>query len=115
MQLPHAWEALVPTEKITDYLLAVQHPTGGSKAVFFLKHGFRREEADLLRLRLKELAIQGEVAGTISTRYGTKYVVDGSVKTPSSSRLSLRCVWIIPKGQTAPRFVTAYPAPEETE
>lgn len=115
MQLPHAWQAVVPRAKITDYLLAVQHPTGGSKAVLFLKHGFRREDADLLRLRLKELAIQGQVSETVSTRYGTKYVVDGSVSTPSGNRLWLRSVWITPKGQTAPRFVTAYPTPEETE
>lgn len=115
MELPRAAEAVVPERKVRDYLLAVEHPVGGPKAAFFLMHGFRREEAQLLRLRLKELASEGTVSETIPTRYGKKYVVDGSVETPSGGRVRLRSVWMVRKGGQLPRLVTVYPAPEETE
>lgn len=113
MKLPHAAEAVVPIRKVRDYLLALRHPAGGPKAVFFLRHGFRRDEADVLRLRLKELAVEGDVSETIPARFGTKYVVDGSVETPTGISLRLRSVWIVRVGTWVPRLVTAYPHLEE--
>ncbi|MFN3408454.1 MAG: DUF6883 domain-containing protein [Limisphaerales bacterium] len=44
MRLPNASAASAPERKITDYLLNPGHPAGGSKAGFFLKHGFKAEE-----------------------------------------------------------------------
>jgi hypothetical protein len=41
MRLPNADDAVVPREKIQDYLLDLGHPIGGGKALFFLSFGFR--------------------------------------------------------------------------
>jgi hypothetical protein len=47
----------------------------------------------------------------VPKRYGTKYVVVGSIRTPNGGDVSIRTVWIIEgEGADAPRFVTAYPA-----
>jgi len=48
MKLPNCELATVPEEKITRYLLNPAHPAGGSKAVFFLRFGFKIEEWRLL-------------------------------------------------------------------
>ena len=54
MRLPHAEQAVVPLEKIEDYLLNPGHPIGGSKAAFFRAFGFSREEWRLLAEALRE-------------------------------------------------------------
>ena len=43
MKLPHANQAAVGREKITDYLLNPAHPDNGGKADFFKQLGFHRE------------------------------------------------------------------------
>ncbi len=44
MKLPNAQLATVPEPKITQYLLNLGHPIGGSKAALFLRHGFTVED-----------------------------------------------------------------------
>lgn len=48
MKLPHVESAVVPERKITHYLLNPAHPAGGSKARFFLRHGFSPVKWQLL-------------------------------------------------------------------
>lgn len=48
MKLPNAEGATIAENKIVYYLLDSSHPAGGSKAVFFLRHGFFA--ADWLRV-----------------------------------------------------------------
>jgi len=43
MFIPNADRVTVPKEKICGYLLSTSHPAGQSKAVFFLKFGFKVE------------------------------------------------------------------------
>lgn len=56
--LPNAEAAVVPAEKIRDYLLDLGHPVGGDKARFFIHFGFQRarweELADALRRHAQE-------------------------------------------------------------
>jgi hypothetical protein len=58
---------------------------------------------------LQEVARSGLVTETVTTPFGTKYVVDGRVTTPSGRELVLRTVWMIASNEEVPRFVTAYP------
>ena len=46
--------------------------------------------------------------------HGEKYVVEGSLsrQTQESRRARVRTVWIIDRGDAAPRLVTAYPSKE---
>jgi hypothetical protein len=111
MKLPHAKEAVVPQNKIESYLLNPSHPIGGSKAGFFLRFGFRREQWNLLADALRQHALENPVASSVSDVDGTTYLVEGSLQTPSGRSPRLRSVWLVETGKLAPRFITAYPLP----
>ena len=53
MRLPNAERARVDREKLTDCLLCVSHPDGGSKAEFFARFGFRVEDWEVLAEALR--------------------------------------------------------------
>ena len=110
MRLPNGDRAAVDSRKITGYLLSVTHPVGRSKARFFRGLGFSETTAGDLERALLEVAKTGEVVETIAVRSGTKFVVDGTLRTPAGTGASVRTVWVVEAGQSQPRFVTAYPA-----
>ncbi len=109
MKLPNAELAFIDLRKLTDYLLSKTHTIGRTKAAFFYKAGFTRQQAEDLRLALLDLAQKGDVTQVIETPYGVKYVVDGELRTPTGESIEIRTVWIVEKGEVRPRFVTAYP------
>jgi len=100
--------AIVPIEKITDYLLSESHPRGSMKAVWFNRLGFELADPE----RLIEALVQHaslEVNETTITEYGTKYTILGKLLGPSGDEAQLCSVWIIRIDDSMPRFVTAYP------
>jgi len=109
MKVPHTKEAVVPQEKIEDYLLNPSHPIGGSKAEFFRRFGFSREEwsvlADALRLHVRA----NPITNSVSDVDGTTYLVEGPLESPSGRRPRFRTIWLVETGKLAPRFITAYP------
>lgn len=109
MKLPGVSNAIVPPTKITEYLLSQAHPTGQRKAIFFRRCGFAAENWRSLATALIYHAQQHEVAAIAETRFGTKYIIDGELDTPSATEPEVRVVWFVEKGETAPRLVTAYP------
>lgn len=113
LRLPGAETAHVPESKILDYLLSPDHPVGKDKAAYFTSRGFRRENPQLLRRALLELARRGTVVDVTETGWGTKYYVEGSVRAPDGNRLDLATVWM-GTDRGGPRLVTAYPRPERT-
>ena len=58
VKLPYADLAIVSDAKVVEYLLNPEHPQGRGKAAFFFALGYRREQPDLLRDALLELARQ---------------------------------------------------------
>ena len=54
MKLPRANQARVDESKVAEYLLARDHPDGGSKARFFERFGFHAAEWIVLSAALKE-------------------------------------------------------------
>jgi len=48
MPIPDAERAIAADEKVRDYLLNLEHPDGGSKAVWFHSLGYARDEWQLL-------------------------------------------------------------------
>lgn len=109
MLLPNAHLALVGREKITEYLLNPAHPDNGGKAPFFTALGFQREDWEMLSAALSKLALTTPVSQSMETRHGKKYIVDGAIETPTGKTPVVRTVWIIDRGATAARLVTAYP------
>jgi len=72
MKLPNADNAVIPTEKLRDYLLLSSHPVGGFKAVFFRALGYtdndwERLEADI-RSMLTNYVTVGEQTDSRNAR-----------------------------------------------
>ena len=109
MKLPGANQAVVGREKITDYLLNPAHPDNGGKAEFFLSLGFSRDHWETLAAALKNLAAAGDATASTDSLHGQKYVIVGRIDSPGGQTPLVQSIWIVDKGQTAARLVTAYP------
>lgn len=107
MKLPNAGRAVVDLAKVTDYLLNASHPDNGGKAQFFVSLGLG-EPAALIEA-LSRVAVAGEVVVQAESPHGLKFVVDGTIQSPSGRQPTVRTVWIIDAGEDSPRLVTAYP------
>ena len=112
MKLPNRDEAYIPLPKLQSYLLSLTHSVGQAKAKFFREFGFDETNIGLFEVGLLSLARNEEVADTIATPFGTKYIVDGRLSTPTDTFVNVRTVWIIEHGESKPRFVTAHPLPK---
>ena len=109
MRLPNAENSYIPPAKILNYLLADDHPKGGSKADFFVRFGFNRTQWHLLEQVLLAHGRNHEVVATDETQHGLIFVIHGTIQTPDGRNPWIRIVWMIDHGYDSPRFVTAYP------
>ena len=109
MKLPNASQAIISKEKLIDYVLSETHSTGRFKAKFFRVLGFNKTNVSLFEKALHTIVTHEEVKDISTTMYGTKYVIDGKIKTPSGKIVTIRTIWIIERDQNRPRFVTVYP------
>ena len=108
MQLPNFERAIVPPEKLRDYILSSVHPIGRFKSTFFRGLGYGPESWERLATDIKGL-LNGEAELTETTQFGKKYVVRGILTGPNGRSALVATVWIILNGRSEPRFVTAYP------
>ena len=108
MKLPNADKAIIPREKLRDYLLSQSHPVGRFKAAFFHSLGYSSSEWEVLESDIRSL-LENEVVNTTDTEYGRKLEVRGELSGPLGQNANIVTVWIVLKGEQFPRFVTAYP------
>ncbi|MFQ5685675.1 MAG: DUF6883 domain-containing protein [Candidatus Scalindua sp.] len=113
MKLPNVQNAEIPSEKIMDYLLSSSSRAGKAKAKFFMSFGFVREKWEEVVKSLILHAEENEISGIKRTIFGTKYIIDGFMKSPDGSLLNVRTVWFIDDDGDFPRFVTAHPLKKE--
>jgi hypothetical protein len=109
MKLPNNENAFIPKDKIKDYLLSENHPTGRSKSKFFRTFGFDETNFKILEQFLIKIAQTFEVTSEEISSHGKKYVIDGILSTPIGRDVSIRTIWIVEDIEAFPRFVTAYP------
>jgi hypothetical protein len=109
MKLPNYEKAHIPANKLSDYLLSESHLIGRIKAKLFRSLGFTKRNAEELERRLLAIAHTVEVKEVIISTYGTKYIIEGMMETPSGNKIAIRSIWIIETGEEIPRLVTAYP------
>ncbi len=109
MKLSQHQLAGVSRAKIVEYLLSAAHPAGRSKARFFTKFGFQPERWDTLSQALTQHALENDVRKADDSAFGTRYTVEGPLSTPDGRRPVVRSVWFVESGESAVRFVTAYP------
>ncbi len=65
--------------------------------------------ANGLEALLLQIAREHYVRDSITTSFGTKYVVEGAIRTPTGQNARLCTVWIVEPPDDRPRFVTAFP------
>jgi hypothetical protein len=111
MKLPCSDKLIVENEKITGYLLNLDHRYGATKAKFFMALGFSPDEWSKLADALRKHGRTHAVAASRETGYGPRYVIEGKLATPSGVQAFIRSVWQFDKGSIAPRLITAYPVP----
>jgi len=109
MKLPNAERAVVPSRKITHYLLSSRHRDGQHKAAFFQSFGFKLEAWEKLAAALLNHARTQEVTKFVRTPFGQNYVVEGLLATPDGRAPRVRAVWFIANGGETATLATAYP------
>jgi len=109
VKLPNHDQAIVPREKIVDYLLSHAHRDGRGKAIFFSGFGFSVNAWQTLADALRRHAAENEVAKIEASPYGTRYVIEGELHAPDGRRPLVRVVWFVDTGEVIPRLATAYP------
>jgi hypothetical protein len=110
VQVPNCDSAVVPSRKLSEYLLSETHGVGKAKAKLFRGFGFDESNVALLEQGLVSIVQTAAVVEIVRTSFGTKYVVDGPLETPRGDTISIRTVWIVEVEGERPVFVTAYPA-----
>jgi hypothetical protein len=106
--LPNGDKAYIPVEKLTEYALNPEHPTGRHKArVFRSALGLTLTDVDYVRSALQNAAAAEEARPAGSTAFGDRYVIDFRVTTNNGSAL-VRSAWIIRHGETFPILTSCY-------
>ena len=108
MQLPNSHKAVVEIQKLRDYSLNTNHPVGKHKArVFLAALGIMVTDAEWLRERAFEAAINGDAKAQSSSVFGDKYVIDSILEFGGLSA-TVRFTWIIEFGTDFPRLTSCY-------
>lgn len=109
MRLPNATEAVIPIEKLRDYLTSATHPVGRFKAAFFLSLGYTEENSIELETDIRSQHLSFDAEEVESSTFGRKFTITSPISGPSGREAVVTSVWIIRKDEEIPRFVTAYP------
>ena len=109
MNLPNAERAVVPSRKITHYLLSSAHRDGQHKAEFFRSFGFKLESWEELASALLDHAHRHEVIEIVPTPFGRNFVIEGALPAPDGRAPKVRAIWFIANGRETATLATAYP------
>ncbi|MCL5977352.1 MAG: hypothetical protein M1147_04375 [Nitrospirae bacterium] len=111
MKLPNSKNAYISSSKLLDIMTALRSGNGcpwdKEQTAESLKPFLVEETYEVL-----EALDEGDpkkIKEVITSPHGVKYLIEGSIQTPTGTYIKLRTIWIIDSGQDYPRFVTAYP------
>jgi hypothetical protein len=113
VKLPNVDQAIAPAEKFIDYLLNELHREGRGKALFFQKFGFSSSEWSVLAHALIQHARMHDVVKLEQSKFGTRYVVEGTLMTPVEREPVVPVVCFVRSSETFPRLVTEYPLEDQ--
>ena len=92
MRIPNAERAIIIQEKITLYLLNVEHKRGGSKAVLLTSFGYTADDWNRLADDLRTYHLTAEVTSVRETPYGIRYEIRMPLITPDGRLLTMRSI-----------------------
>jgi len=108
MKLP-AQDAIIPPEKLRDYVLSPIHPDGRAKATYLRRIGYSQEDWPRLETDLREQHLTREALPGSPSPYGQKYEILGLLRGPNGTSAWVRTVWILRAAESTPRLVTLIP------
>jgi len=106
----HFSQVHIAKEKITDYLLNVDHTSGKGKAKFFTSIGFSLENPKELETVLSNHPQTAKLEKQEPFRYGIKYTFICDIIAPDGKVFCIVSVWRIAPKEVTPHLITAYPA-----
>jgi len=59
---------------------------------------------------LRQHGLENNIVNAIESPFGCRYIVEGKIMSPDGRNPSVRTVWIVEKGESAPHLITAHPA-----
>ncbi len=80
LKLPNADKAIIPPEKLRDYILSSSHPVGKFKAAFFQNLGYTSDNWQQLEAGIRSIINDYDALVGEKTEYGLKYEVRGIIK-----------------------------------
>ncbi|MEG4350510.1 hypothetical protein QUA70_24815 [Microcoleus sp. LAD1_D5] len=97
--------SVIPSAKLTNYLL-IRLPKD-DKSQFLDRGGYSIENWQHLDRDLRSQILPLEAEPMENTKYGQKYMIQGSLTGPNGTILQVKTVWIVTPSET--RFVTLVP------
>ena len=108
MKIPNYERAVIAQEKLTDYLLNLDHKRGGTKARLLAQFGYTVDNWEQLAVDLRA-NLAAEVDAVKATLYGVRYEIRMILPTPAGQPLTVRTIWQIDDGTDFPRLITLHP------
>ena len=104
MLLPNVGQAIIPPEKLRDYLLNPEHPQNRGKARLYAALGYTAENWEELAEDLRAQHAPLDAEEQIHP-FWKRYIIVGRLQGPRGSA-TIRSVWQIDSGSHVPRFIT---------
>ena len=104
-------DALIPEEKLTDYLLVERE--WDDKAKFLARAGFLRDNSHLLRTAIRDLASTVDAVEDGRNEYGVFLRAEGALAGPNGRTLAVVTIWLQSWADGRVRFVTLKPWKEK--
>ena len=90
MKLPNFENAVVSSTKLEGYLLSEVHPVGRANALFLKNLGYDDTDPYILEWDLLSFAGEENVSHVQASEFGTKYIIDGMIRTLSGATVTMR-------------------------
>jgi hypothetical protein len=107
LKLPNADRAVIPEEKLRDYLLDARHRANRGKARLFAALGYERQSWERLASDLRDQHLSQDAVEVRADSHGRRCRIDANLRGPRGEA-TIRSVWIVDIETGVPRFVTAY-------
>jgi hypothetical protein len=108
-QLPRVAEAIIPVEKLRDYALSPEHPTGRHKArVFSSALGIGQDDWEWLRDQILAGIADSRVSAVFQDLWGFRYTVPILLEGLNGATHEVITAWIVEGDDAPPRLTSTH-------
>jgi hypothetical protein len=100
-------DSLIPTEKLTRYLLVPQ--ARADKSAFLGRAGYTLQNPEDLLLDLRQQILPLDAAPAERNQFGEYFEICGPLQGPNGATLRVKTIWIRDALSNTVRFVTLLP------